>query len=159
MSTQPPHSVKALLDKYHMKAFLAYGAYNWDVTRCTSESLESGEPRFTVERILYRKSTMHCVDLKRFKPELCYSGFGHRKYFLNPRKVQTEIMQFACFNCSLVFVSRFLVCHKHFSLVSLSFPLCLSQFKTCVKLSWTFFSFFLLTWILKFTSLQCCTYP
>ena len=53
----------------------------------------SGEGSFIIERILFRWPGLYCAteDKNKFPDrEYCLDHFGHRKYFLNPRKVRDK---------------------------------------------------------------------
>ncbi|CAI5467154.1 unnamed protein product [Closterium sp. Yama58-4] len=111
----PPLTMPALLDKYHDRPWITYGCtvYNMsfcvdtprDASAASNPTRRSGDLRgaaaggggggrrvhmegLLIERMHFRWPHVYCMDTQKYRPEHCLDQEGHRKYILNPRKVQ-----------------------------------------------------------------------
>lgn len=91
---RPPDTLMSLLPQHELKAWVSHGAFNWDLSRCLDHIGQNkngkSEELFMVERIRYRSKVAHCITPEGMNitdVNMCYSAWGHRKYFLNPRRV------------------------------------------------------------------------
>lgn len=84
LHVKPPATLQSILTKYEEEAFISHQGLNWDINHCEKKT---SVDQFTVERMVFRLQNFSCW-IKEWNPNLCWTSFGHRKYFVNPRKVE-----------------------------------------------------------------------
>lgn len=94
-----------ILAKYPDASSVTYGQYNYSVERCEGASSlgppvdvwGTGTDQFAVERMLYREPEPVCrfnfESEEQEDPYLCRRWLGHRKLFINPRRVRKKPLQ------------------------------------------------------------------
>lgn len=82
----PPTTVPQLLRKYEDKAWITHGCIVFGIHECSSKPGEEEGKKMLVEKILYTWPHIYCQN-KELDANFCLDHFGHRKYILNPRKV------------------------------------------------------------------------
>lgn len=91
IQTAPGTTIRSTLDHeaFRNAPFLTHGCYLWTTEFCLkddSDEKDGKDRKFLVERTVYRNRTAYCL-VPDWRPEMCWDAFGHRKLFLNPRKV------------------------------------------------------------------------
>ncbi|CAI5533275.1 unnamed protein product, partial [Closterium sp. Naga37s-1] len=90
LALPPPASVPALLQRYAALPYITLGMYVFSAHLCEEgpeDVWSDEEKRFAVERMVQRRATPYCLRAED-DPKLCIDYYGHRKTFLNPRKVE-----------------------------------------------------------------------
>ncbi|CAI5972106.1 unnamed protein product [Closterium sp. NIES-64] len=90
LALPPPASVPALLQRYAALPYMTLGMYVFSAHLCEegpADVWSDEEKRFAVERMVQRRSVPYCLRAED-DPKLCIDYYGHRKMFLNPRKVE-----------------------------------------------------------------------
>lgn len=86
-----PHSIHAILQQHEEQPWLSFGSEYWHTKECThSANVTEGQPQpWDLERLVFKQSEIHCVNPGRYASRNVCAGYdGHRKYIVNPRKVQ-----------------------------------------------------------------------
>ncbi|CAI5472783.1 unnamed protein product, partial [Closterium sp. Yama58-4] len=90
LALPPPASLPALLQRYTELPYITLGMYVFSAHLCEDgpdDVWSDDEKRFAVERMVQRRAAPYCLREEE-DPKLCIDYYGHRKMFLNPRKVE-----------------------------------------------------------------------
>ncbi|CAI5517967.1 unnamed protein product [Closterium sp. Naga37s-1] len=83
-----PLSVNHFLMPYEGMPYVTHGSLWWDLDRCLP-SQGPDEPRWPLERMLWHGPGVFCKARDNHtKPTMCLDHYGHRKLFVDPRRVR-----------------------------------------------------------------------
>lgn len=83
----PPHSLSALVSTMPSLAWLSFGSLTFPLELCGRVREEGWQP-WAVEQLVFREPLIHCKEPARYySREICLKWDGHRKYVVNPRKI------------------------------------------------------------------------
>ncbi|CAI5476141.1 unnamed protein product [Closterium sp. Yama58-4] len=83
-----PMSVHDLLTPHEGLPYVSHGCLWWDHERCLPAQGEN-DPRWPLERMLWHWPFIYCqAKDNTTDPKLCLDHWGHRKLFVDPRKVR-----------------------------------------------------------------------
>ncbi|CAI5459255.1 unnamed protein product [Closterium sp. Yama58-4] len=87
----PPATLPTFLHRFESLPYITLGTYVFSAHICEEDGPEDvwgeEEKRFAVERMLQRRKNPYCLRGED-DPKVCIDYFGHRKIFVNPRKVE-----------------------------------------------------------------------
>ncbi|CAI5492212.1 unnamed protein product, partial [Closterium sp. Naga37s-1] len=88
---QPPATLPTILHRFESLPYITLGTYVFSAHICEEDGPEDvwieEEKRFAVERMLQRRKKPYCLR-REDDPKVCIDYYGHRKMFVNPRKVR-----------------------------------------------------------------------
>ncbi|GJP51134.1 hypothetical protein CLOM_g10301, partial [Closterium sp. NIES-68] len=90
LAVPPPASVPALLERFASLPYITLGMHVFSAHLCEEGPEDvwgAEEKRFAVERMVQRRKQPYCLRGED-DPKVCVDYYGHRKMFLNPRKVE-----------------------------------------------------------------------
>ena len=102
---QPPLTIRSILQQHSEAAFITHGQTAMGSQKCLNVT---GLNVFTIERIIFRwPGKGYCTletrqDFNEATRPYCLDHFGHRKYFLNPRKVRPHAQWYIRYSCNMI---------------------------------------------------------
>ncbi|CAI7926973.1 unnamed protein product [Closterium sp. NIES-54] len=82
-----PLSVNHFLMPYEGMPYVTHGSLWWDLDRCLP-SQGPDDPRWPLERMLWHGPGIYCkAKDNNTNPTVCLHHYGHRKLFVDPRRV------------------------------------------------------------------------
>ncbi|CAI6009155.1 unnamed protein product, partial [Closterium sp. NIES-65] len=91
LALQPPATLPTILHRFESLPYITLGTYVFSAHICEEDGPEDvwseEEKRFAVERMLQRRKKPYCLRGED-DPKVCIDYYGHRKMFVNPRKVE-----------------------------------------------------------------------
>ncbi|CAI5517968.1 unnamed protein product, partial [Closterium sp. Naga37s-1] len=83
-----PLSVNHFLMPYEGMPYVTHGSLWWDLDRCLP-SQGPDDPRWPLDRMLWHGPGIYCkAKDNNTKPTVCLHHYGHRKLFVDPRRVR-----------------------------------------------------------------------
>ncbi|CAI5531391.1 unnamed protein product [Closterium sp. Naga37s-1] len=91
-----PLSVNHFLMPYEGMPYVTHGSLWWDWERCLP-SQGPDDPRWPLERMLWHGPGVYCKARDNHtKPNMCLDHYGHRKLFVDPRRVDNRTKPTIC---------------------------------------------------------------
>lgn len=89
--TKPPHSILEILDANQDAMWVTFGSKFFYTDKCTPSAIvsEDSPQPWSVEFLIYRQTEVHCKHVSKYGNRThCLAFDGHRKYIVNPRKIE-----------------------------------------------------------------------
>eukprot|EP00897_Mesotaenium_endlicherianum_P011073 jgi/Mesen1/9995/ME000072S09405 len=89
--TAAPHTLPSFLKPMPNISWVSIGSLSYTIDTCGAP-VEGGPHSWAVERLVFHEPSVHCRDPSKYPSrELCLKWDGHRKYVVNPRRI--EVLQ------------------------------------------------------------------